>query len=63
MESIKQVLMRRDGMESHEADSLIEEAKETLQAYIEEGDLFGAEDICNEYFGLEPDYLMELLPV
>ncbi len=61
MESIKQVLMRRDGMTSDEADDLIAEAKEQLLGYLEEGNLEAAEDICAEYFGLEPDYLMELL--
>jgi len=61
MLSIKKVLMERDGLEAHEAQSLIDEAKEALEAYLAEGDIFSAEDICNEYFGLEPDYLMELL--
>ena len=59
-ESIKSILMRRDGMPSAEADELIREAKEELMERIEEGD-FSAEDICEEYFGLEPDYLDELL--
>ena len=61
MESIKQVLIRRDGMTPEEADKLIEEAREQLHEYIEAGDLMASEDICLEYFGLEPDYIMELL--
>ena len=61
MESIKEVLMRRDDMTADEADALIEDAKEALAEYIENGELDYAEDICQEYFGLEPDYLMELM--
>jgi hypothetical protein len=61
METIKEVLMRRDGMSAEEAQDLIAEAKEALQEHIESGDLLAAEDICQEWFGLEPDYLMELL--
>lgn len=61
METIKDVLMRRDGMSEAEADSLIDEAREQMYEYLEEGDEQAAEDICQEYFGLEPDYIMELL--
>ena len=61
METILRVLMRRDGMTKNEAQELIDEAKEQLQEYIEEGDHESAHDICQEFFGLEPDYLMELL--
>lgn len=61
MESIKQILMRRDGLSDSEASDLINEAREAMQEYLAEGNLQGAEDICQEYFGLEPDYLMELL--
>ena len=61
MKTIKQVLMERDGMLASEADELIEEAKNALFDYLDEGDQESAQDICEEYFGLEPDYLMELL--
>ena len=61
METIKQVLMRRDGMTADEADDLIEDAKGNLHHYLEIGDMEAAENICQEYFGLEPDYIMELL--
>lgn len=59
--SIKQVLIERDGMSEEEAQGIIEEAKEQLQIYLSEGNLYEAEYICQEFFGLEPDYLMELL--
>lgn len=61
METIKEVLMRRDGISAEEADDLIFDAKEQLQEYLELGDIESAEQICQEYFGLEPDYIMELL--
>ena len=44
-----------------EATDLINDAQGQLNVYLTEGDLEGAEDICQEYFGLEPDYLYELL--
>lgn len=59
MESIKQVLMRRDNMTSDEADELISECKSDLDMRLSEGDM--PYDICQEYFGLEPDYLDELM--
>jgi len=58
---IKEVLMRRDGMTTEEAEELIEQAREDLNERISTGDYFDAMDICEEYFGLEPDYLDELL--
>lgn len=59
--TIKQVLMERDGMTAEEADELIENAKAQLQEYLEEGDFAGYENICEEFFGLEPDFLNELI--
>lgn len=61
-ESIKQVLIRRDGLSSNAAQLLIDEAKEALQEYLAYNDIEAAENICEEYFGLEPDYIFELLP-
>ena len=58
---IKEVLMQRDGITSEEADVVIAEAREQLEEYIANDDIFGAEDVCSDYFGLEPDYLEELL--
>lgn len=58
---IKEILMRRDDMTSEEAENLIDEAREQLHEYINANDTESAENICEEYFGLEPDYLMELI--
>jgi len=59
MESIKEVLMRRDKMSVEEADDLIAQAKEDLYARLGDGQI--PDDICEEWFGLEPDYITELL--
>ena len=54
-ESIKQILMRRDGMSADDAEELIAEAREA----VAEGQ--DPEEVCCDYFGLEPDYIWELL--
>lgn len=60
-ETIKQILMERDGMSDDEARNLIIQADVELNYRLEDGDLDAAYDICDEFFGLEPDYLHELL--
>ena len=55
-ESIKQILMRRDNLTSEEADRQIDSAREAFYGYLD-----SADNVCQEYFGLEPDYLDELL--
>lgn len=62
METIKQILMRRDGMSSEEADDEIRYAKEELEFYLNNDDQNSAENICQEFFGLESDYIDELMP-
>lgn len=59
--TIKQVLIERDRMTAEEADELIAQAKAQLEEYLEEGDFAGYENICEEFFGLEPDFLDELM--
>jgi len=60
MQSIKDVLMERDGMTSIEAEDLLEQAKEAYFDYIDEENDDAAENICEEYFNLEQDYLDDL---
>jgi hypothetical protein len=55
METLMEVLMRRDGMTFTEAREAIREAKQR----VEEGD--DPEEVLEEDFGLEPDYVLELL--
>ena len=59
-ESIKQVLMKRDNLTEKEAEKAIDEARKDLYEKIRKGDM-SAHDICQDHFGLEPDYLLELL--
>ena len=59
MESIKEVLMSRDGMSSEEADDIIAEAREDFETRLADGE--DVYDICNEWFNLEPDYIMEFM--
>jgi hypothetical protein len=61
MTTIREILMTRDGMTADEADNLINEARGQLFDYLADGDMAGAEEICSEFFGLEPDYLFELM--
>lgn len=58
---LKQVLMKRDNLSASEADARIEEAKNALMEYLDEGDFTSADNVCEEFFGLEPDYLMDLM--
>lgn len=61
METIKQVLINRDNMSEKEADDLIFTAKEELQELLAIGDIETAERICEDFFGLEPDFIFDLL--
>jgi len=59
MNTILEVLMERDGMTEVEAKDLIEAAKEDMDERLAEGEM--PYEICYEWFGLEPDYIMELM--
>ena len=61
MESLLQVLMERDGMSKEDAMNLINSAKEELYDRLAEG--HDAYNICEEWFGLEPDFLMDLIDI
>ncbi len=55
METLKQVLIRRDGCSSTEAVELIQEARQRVY------DGEDPEEVLQEEFGLEPDYIFDLL--
>lgn len=59
IKSIATILMERDGMTQEEADKEIEMARKDLHERLDAGEM--PHDICSEWFGLEPDYLMELI--
>ena len=54
-DSLKSVIMLRDGLSSSEADDLINEAKEAV------ADGENPEEVLEDFFGLEPDYIFDLL--
>lgn len=55
IETLKEVLIRRDNMTTEAADEMIAEARER----VFEGE--DPEEILMEDFGLEPDYIFDLL--
>ena len=59
--SLKSALMRKMGLTSSEADKEIQDAREELSEVIEDDDLDEAFDFCMDRWGLESDYLEELI--
>jgi len=61
MSDLKRVLMKRDEITSDEADDLINAAREELFELIDQGETEEAENIYENHFGLEADYVMDLM--
>ena len=61
MEHITDVLVRRDGISEEEAERQVADFREEIDDMIMDGDLEGIEDALMDDFGLEPDYLMDIL--
>lgn len=59
MESIATILMNRDGLTQKEADYEVKAARKDFRERLRNGEM--PFDICEEWFGLEPDYLDELI--
>ena len=59
MKNLIETLMDRDGLSKTEAEQEVEECRQDLMDRLEEGDL--PFDILEEWFGLEPDYLDDLM--
>ena len=55
MESLLEVLMRRDGLDRDEAQDIIGEARDLVKNGAD------PEEILHYEFGLEPDYIFDLL--
>ena len=60
MNSIKDILMERDGLTEKEAEEQVKELKGLMFDYLAGGDLEEAYNVCSEV-GLEPDYLEDLI--
>lgn len=59
--NLKQTIMQKYDWDENEADSAIEEAKTMMDEYLNDDDQESAFNICEEMFGLEPDYLFDIL--
>lgn len=55
METLLAILMRRDGLDRDEAQDMIDEARDLVKNGA------NPEEILHYEFGLEPDYMFELL--
>ena len=55
MTELKRILMERDELSSKEADEIISQARQMIL------DGEDAEEVLYEEFGLEPDYIFDLL--
>lgn len=55
MSELKLAIMTRDELSEREAERLINEAKNEIQKGAD------PEEILEDYFGLEPDYIFDLL--
>ena len=61
-ETLQQVLIRRDGMTPADAEDLIAEAQDGLDDLLQRGGtLEDAYLLIEDWFGLEPDYLDDLI--
>lgn len=61
MSKIKKILMERDGNSSDEADARIKQAIYAVNKLLDSGSIEEAYEVCQDHFGLEPDYLFELI--
>ena len=57
--SLVDTLVERDGISIEEAEERVTDCRMELNDRLAEGDM--PFDICEEFFGLEPDYLDELV--
>ena len=62
MNKIVNILMIRDNMSQEDAEELLSEARGEAEHIIDnDGSLDEIEDILKDYFGLEPDYMFDLI--
>ena len=59
LRTIKEIIMERDDLTSEEADELIQDAINDMHERLGNGREM-PDDIC-EWFGLEPDYIDQLI--
>ena len=63
--AIVDILIERDGMTPNEAWTYFEECQNEFMENLESGEIdpwTDGDEALKDYFGLEPDYLMDFLP-
>jgi len=60
MESLLLTIMERDGITLSEAKQQIQECREEIENALDTGE-GDPEEIFTDFFGLEPDYIFEVL--
>ena len=61
MTSLEKVLVERDGMSETDAHKELEAFREETADYVMNGDLESLEDALMYDFGVEPDYIFDVL--
>lgn len=61
MNSVTEVLMRRDGISEEDAKREVEDFQADIEDSIMSGNLEDIEDALMNDLGLEPDYLFDIL--
>lgn len=54
---LRDMLMKRDHTSRQEAQYMIDETQQLIDECLEDGNLYGMEEIIEDNLGLEPDYL------
>ena len=60
---LKQILIERDNLTPEEAQDLIDQAIEDLEQLIDSGEYIDDAKFMLDWFSLEPDLFIELLPL
>ena len=62
MNKVVDILMKRDGLSKDDAIDAYEDFREQVEAMMnEDASIFEIEDLFMDEFGLEPDYLEDIL--
>ena len=59
--SIVEILMERDGLTKKQAKNRLEECREVIYAALDDGADWEVEDIVEDYLGLGPGYVDEII--
>lgn len=60
-DAVVEILVRRDGMDKDEAQKLVDEFQQELKDLPDGTSFDEVQEMFEDYFGLEPDYLIAFL--